>query len=278
MNDFAVEYFAVVDVETNWNNEAMSAGVVIGDAEFCVVDKRYYVIHPECETGGMYSGVLRDVNKELITDCSRAEAVADIKNLLTKHGVKDILAYNAPFDYKCLHELNGYVWRDILPIAANRNFNGRLPDNCEYFRTGLLKRGRGLENVMRLVYWRGFTEHHNGLTDALDELQLMQIVNQPLEAYKRYNPKQIYVPNVRQTYSARRSDSLLNNYRYVVDELCGGSVRLLDFSRTFVDAGEDGAAGAFTDCFYLQCSRCGFKWSQDAESFFLSRKCPECSK
>lgn len=278
--DTAKKYFAVVDVETNWNNEMMSVGVVIGDvAEFNATDKRYYVIHPECQTGGIYSRVLRDVDENLITDCSRGEAINDITALLAQYGVTDIFAYNAPFDYKCLSELNKYTWRDILPVAANRNYNDKLPDNCECFKTGLLKHGRGLENIMRLIYFRGFTEHHNGLTDALDELQLMRLIGQPIQAYCEYKPKQTYAPNVRKQPIRRREDGLLNNYRYVVDELCGGSVRLIDFSREMkITQKGNTTSAAFTDYFYLQCSRCGHRWSQDAETFFHNHKCPKCSK
>lgn len=279
MTNNTVGYFAVIDVETNWNNEMMSVGVVIGDAvEFAEADKRYYVIYPECDVGGMYSHVLRNVDKELIVDCTRKEAIISIKRLLAQYNVKDILAYNAPFDYKCLPELRDYVWRDILPIAANRNFNDKLPDNCEYYSTGLLKRGRGVENVMRLIYSRGFTELHNGLTDALDELHLMRLINQPLSVYREYKSKQVSAPLVRSTPTRHRQDSLLNNYRYVVDELCGGSVRLIDFSREMKVTQIDNATNtSFTDCFYLQCSRCGHKWTQDAESFFNNRKCPKCN-
>lgn len=276
-NNATNKYFAVVDVETNWNNLMMSVGVVIGNGEFDVVDQRYYVIHPECETGGIYSHALRAVASDLICDCSRKQAVADIKLLLAQYDVADVLAYNAPFDRKCLPELSYYSWRDILPVAANRNFNDKLPDNCEYFKTGLLKHGRGVENIMRLIYRRDFTERHNGLTDALDELHLMKLINQPLDVYREYKPKQVSEPLVRQTPTRHRADSLLNNYRYVVDELCGGSVRLLDFSREMkVTQIGDASSTTFTDYFYLQCSRCGYRWSQDAEDFFNNHKCPKC--
>ncbi len=272
-------YFAVLDVETNWNNEVMSIGVVVADCEtFAAVDKKYYVIYPECRVGGIYSSVLRDINNDLICDCSREQAIDGINKLMSQYGVCDILAYNAPFDYKCLHELHNYVWRDILPIAANRNFNDKLPDNCEYFSTGLLKSGRGLQNVMRLVYFCGFTEQHNALQDSLDELQLMQLVNQPLSAYHPYKPKQQSLSSVRHTYSKPRENGLLNNYCYVIDELCGGAVRLIDFTRTYNSSNGNADKTSFCDVFYLQCSRCGYKWSQEAESFFVDRKCPACGK
>lgn len=272
-------YFAVVDVETNWYNEVMSIGVVIADAdEFNAVDKAYYVIYPECKVGGMYSDVLYDIDKSLVEDCSRKEAIDGIKRLLTQYGVKDVFAYNAPFDYKCLYELHNYVWRDILPIAANRNYNTKLPDNCEYFSTGLLKHGRGVQNVMRLIYWQGFTELHNGLQDALDELQLMQLINQPLEVYREYKPKQAVAPATNKRITNKpRETSHLSNYRYVVDELCGGSVRLIDYSReTKVTKSGDVTRTAYTYYLDLQCSRCGHKWTQEAEAFFANRKCPKC--
>lgn len=273
-----VKYFAVVDVETNWYNQVMSVGIVIGDCDdFSAVDCRYYVIAPEYEAGGMYSSVLFGVSKELTEICARKEAVNGITALLANYGVSDILAYNAPFDCKCLPELSGYTWRDILPVAANRNYNLKLPDNYEYFSTGLLKRGRGVENVMRLIYRRDFTELHNGLQDALDELQLMRLINQPLSVYREYKAKQTYSPKVMQTPTKRHESGLLSNYRYVIDELCGGSVRLLDFSREMkVTQLGDTSSTAFTDYFYLQCSRCGHRWSQDAETFFANHKCPKC--
>lgn len=280
MTNNTVGYFAVIDVETNWNNEMMSVGVVIGDAaEFNVVDKKYYVVYPECQIGGMYSHVLRSVDQELVVDCTRKEAISGIKQLLTQYNVKDILAYNAPFDYKCLPELRNYAWRDILPIAANRNFNTLLPADCDYCSTGLLRRGRGVENVMRLIYSRSFTELHNGLTDALDELHLMRLVNQPLSVYLEYKPKQASAPLVRNTPTRHRQDGLLDNYKYVVDELCGGSVRLTDFSREMKVVQNGNATDtSFTDYFYLLCSRCGHKWTQDAETFFSNHKCPKCGR
>lgn len=272
--DKSTEYFAVVDVETNWYNQVMSVGVVIGDAVgFNVADSGYYVVHPECDEGGMYSYALRDVDGGTVTDCSRGEAIESIVRLLDRYGVNDIFAYNAPFDCKCLPELIGYVWRDILPVAANRNFNSMLPDECEYFATGLLKRGRGVQNVMRLIYRADYVEKHNGLTDAADELHLMRLIGQPLSVYGEYRPKQAqtYESTARKTPTKRREGSLLNNYRYVIDELCGGSVRLLDFSR-------ENKIGTFSDCFYLQCSRCGYRWAQDAEDFFNRPVCPQCGK
>ena len=52
-------YFAVIDTETNWNNELMSIGTVIADCDtFSVVKVRYHIIEPEWEVGGMFFDML----------------------------------------------------------------------------------------------------------------------------------------------------------------------------------------------------------------------------
>lgn len=80
--------FAVIDTETNWNNEVMSIGVVIDDDErfdkprinnaFIPLDRRYYIITPECEVGGMYGYVLNSISKEFTIKCSREQAIKDL--------------------------------------------------------------------------------------------------------------------------------------------------------------------------------------------------------
>lgn len=278
------KYFAVIDVETNWDNRAMSVGVAVGnDADFSLADKKYYVLSPEYQRGGFYSRALSDIDGKLITVCTRESAVKDMVRLFAEYAVADVFAYNAPFDYKCMPELHSYVWHDILPVAANRNTNGKLPDNCEYFGTGLLKRGRGLENIMRLIYWQGYTERHNALLDALDELQLMRLLDQPLSVYRKYEPEQYPAPRtiMRSPLFEQRRQNTLRDYRYVVDELCGGAVRLLDFSqtaRTYKKENGEVERTCYSYYFYLQCSRCAYKWTQDAEIFFQSPKCPKCGK
>ena len=48
--------FAVVDTETNWNDEVMSIGVVVADSEtWEKIDSVYYIIDPEYRAGGMYA-------------------------------------------------------------------------------------------------------------------------------------------------------------------------------------------------------------------------------
>ena len=52
--------FAVVDTETNWDDEVMSIGVVAADpATMEGIDSRYYIIDPEYRVGGMFTNELR---------------------------------------------------------------------------------------------------------------------------------------------------------------------------------------------------------------------------
>ncbi len=274
-----IKNFAVIDVETNWNNEAMSIGVVVADsADFALVDQRYFVLRPECDVGGMYSDRLQLADEQMITLCSRDAAVDETESLFAHYGVADIFAYNAPFDRNCMAELHRYVWHDILPTAANRNTNVRLPDNCEYFSTGLLKHGRSLQNVLRMVFDSQYTETHNALRDARDELLLMRILGQPLEVYGECKPKQ-NAPERKPTFSNRRANVPLSAFKYVIDELCGGAIRLLDCINTTARTLKDGAEEtAVEHNLTLQCSRCGCVWTQEADSFFRDRTCPECAK
>ena len=43
-----MEYFAVVDTETNWNNDVMSVGIVISEQNsFNEVDSSYFILQKE---------------------------------------------------------------------------------------------------------------------------------------------------------------------------------------------------------------------------------------
>ena len=54
-----MDYFAVIDTETNWNNEVMSIGAVIAEKDtFKKVDDLYFIFDPEYKIGGMFSMVL----------------------------------------------------------------------------------------------------------------------------------------------------------------------------------------------------------------------------
>ena len=50
---------AVIDTETNFENEVMSIGIVIAHAQtYQIIDERYYILTPEYTTPSMFGGAL----------------------------------------------------------------------------------------------------------------------------------------------------------------------------------------------------------------------------
>jgi len=174
--------FAVIDTETNWSDQVMSIGVVVADADtFSPIEARYYVFPQECQVGGMYEGVLFIESPVL---CSRAEAMSDLRVWLRGHGVRSLFAYNAMFDRNHLPELRAFDWYDIMRLAAYRQHNPCIPACADCFSTGRLKRGYGVEAMLRLLSGdRTYYETHNAIHDAMDELTIMQLLQHPLSRY-----------------------------------------------------------------------------------------------
>lgn len=179
-----MEYFAVLDIETTWDNEVMSIGVVIGEKEtFNPVAMQYYVISPTYRKGGMYSDMLNTRGKDTIL-CKKKEAIFGIKVLFDRHKITSVFAYNATFDYKHLKELENYTWYDIMSIAAYRQYNLAIPATAECCKTGRLKSNYGVQAIMcMLTKNRTYYETHNALYDALDELKIMKLLNVKIEMY-----------------------------------------------------------------------------------------------
>lgn len=51
--------FAVIDTETTWGDAVMSIGTVVAESEtFELIDKRYYILTPFKNHGGMYTYAL----------------------------------------------------------------------------------------------------------------------------------------------------------------------------------------------------------------------------
>lgn len=177
--------FAVTDTETTWENRVMSIGIVIADTdEFKAADARYYTIIPYKDQGGMYSGVLYANGIKPYLEASRQEVMSDIKSFLRSYNVNDIFAYNASFDRNHLTELHGFCWYDIMRLAAYRQYNAKIPKNADTYSTGRLKKGYGVEAVYRMLSGNnGYFEVHNALADAVDELEIMKMMNIPLNHY-----------------------------------------------------------------------------------------------
>ena len=177
-------YFAVIDTETNWNNELMSIGTVIADSEtFNVVKVRYHVITPQYEVGGMFSDVLFDERlKPLLR--TKSEAMTDLTGLLNEYGIEKVFAYNAAFDRKLMPRLNMFDWYDIVNLAAYKQYNHKITDCDECYKTGRLKRDYGVEAMLRRLSGDNtYFETHNALYDALDELKIMRLLGYSTDRY-----------------------------------------------------------------------------------------------
>ena len=177
--------FAVIDTETNWADQVMSIGAVIADEKTLeILDARYYIFPTPCEVGGMYSAALFIDTPATPILCEREEAMRQLSAWLSTCGVGSVFAYNAAFDRNHLPELSEFRWYDIMRLAAYRQHNPKISASAECFSTGRLKRGYGVEPMLRLLSGnRAYRETHNALHDAMDELKIMRLMGHPLKDY-----------------------------------------------------------------------------------------------
>lgn len=174
---------AVIDTETNIRNEVMSIGIVIAeDRNFEVIDSKYIIIKEAAKIGGMFSGVLYvdGLNTE---ESSRKKAMEEIRQFLGRYKVSSIFAYNASFDAGHLPELCDFDWRDIMKLAAYKQYNKAIPRNAECCSTGKLKKGYGVDDILRMLGEKNYSEIHNAMTDATDELRIMKYLGYPVGEY-----------------------------------------------------------------------------------------------
>ena len=179
--------FAVIDTETNWADQVMSIGTVIADGDTMEpLEAKYHILPAECAIGGMYSAaVFLDTPVPPIL-CSRAEAIAGLRGWFHAQGIRSIFAYNACFDRNHLPELRSFDWYDIMRLAAYRQHNPCIPAGAECCSTGRLKRGYGVEAMLRLLSGnRTYRETHNAFFDAMDELKIMALLGHDLSRYIR---------------------------------------------------------------------------------------------
>ena len=179
-----VDKFAVIDTETNWNDEVMSIGIVVAESETKKkIDSKYYIITPEYKVGGMFSNELRPDEKGVCI-ASRRQALKEIKQWLDTYDVQKLFAYNASFDKKHLPEYSGYQWYDIMRLAAYRQYNRAIPDSADCYKTGKMKYGYGVENILKMLSKnRRYSETHNAVLDAEDELRIMQLLGHGISEY-----------------------------------------------------------------------------------------------
>lgn len=176
--------FAVIDTETNWNDEVMSIGVVVADSDTKMkIDSVYYIIDPEYKAGGMYSNELR-FDEKGVRVADRKQTLQQIRQWLDTYHVRKLFAYNASFDKRHLPEYCGYGWYDIMRLAAYRQYNSAIPDCADCYKTGRMKQGYGVENILKMLSGNhGYSETHNAVLDAEDELRIMQLLGHGIREY-----------------------------------------------------------------------------------------------
>lgn len=253
------EYFAVIDTETNWQNEIISIGVIIAHTEtYRIAAEKYYVITPECDQPAMYGYMLDKYNP--LMKCERAKAISDLRSLLMRYYVEDIFAYNAKFDYNLLPELNSFIWHDIMRIAAYKQYNSSIPDEVECCSTGRLKSDYGVESMLRMLLKdEGYFEKHNAAYDAKDELLIMQMIGYPTDQY----------PNIQDVLTTKeRAHTRLEKHELKKNELqehlAKGNIDLISFQAT-------------NKPITIKCKQCGHSWNVSyltASNKML--KCPKC--
>lgn len=177
--------FAVIDTETNWADQVMSIGCCLADADtFELIESKYHILPIECQIGGMYENTLFIETPVQPILCTRADAIADLCNWFKQHNVRSIFAYNACFDRNHLPELRSFDWHDIMRLAAYRQTNPKIPADADFCSTGRLKRGYGVEAMLHLLSGKAtYNESHNAYYDAIDELEIMRLLQHRLADY-----------------------------------------------------------------------------------------------
>ena len=183
------EYFAVIDTESNIHGELMSVGMVIADKRtFRPILKEYLMITPACNKAAMYSSALRytgERGKEYDEVAgSETEALALLSLMLDTLNIRLLFAFNASADRRMLELSDTYTWCDIADVAVYRQYNPKIPPEMPVFSTGRLKKGGNVQGIMRLLTGsKSYRETHNALQDALDELNMMTLLQKPVEEY-----------------------------------------------------------------------------------------------
>ena len=177
--------FAVIDTETNWADQVMSIGCCLADTDtFELIEGKYHILPIECQIGGMYESTLLIETPVQPIFCTRTEAIADLRTWFTDHSIRSLFAYNACFDRNHLPELRDFDWYDIMRLAAYRQHNPKIPPYADCCSTGRLKRGYGVEPMLRLLSRdRTYHESHNAFFDAMDELKIMRLLQHTFEQY-----------------------------------------------------------------------------------------------
>lgn len=250
------QYLAVVDTETNWNDEVISIGIVVASKEtYQIVTEKYYVITPECNKPSMYGYALNEYAP--LKKCKRSEAMSDLRSSLVCYNVGDLFAYNARFDYNHLPELEDFVWHDIVRKAAYKQYNPYIPDDLECWKTGRLKNNYGVKSIMHmLLKGDSYVEKHNALYDAKDELTIMRLLGYPTEQY----------PSIQETAVTRKSPYTRRELHALQkaeleQRLSQESIELIYFEST-------------KEPITIKCKKCNHSW--DLNYYTAKNRIPNC--
>ncbi|WP_341492081.1 hypothetical protein [Mesomycoplasma ovipneumoniae] len=200
------KYIAVIDVETNYDSEIFSVGVVIADsANFQWFDKKYWVIKNNWKVGGMYihktfAPLPLEFREEINVVQTHKEMITQLIRFLKSYKVKNWFSYTT-FDFRHLPELHkSFEHNDISIFAKSKQFNKHIPLSAVTTKKGDLKSGWNAQNIYRMLTKdEGYIETHNALLDAMDELQIMELLGLDIETFlnpdnnkeKTTSPKQI---------------------------------------------------------------------------------------
>ena len=177
------KFFAVIDTETNWNQEIMSIGIAIINARnFYQIDEQYFVLEQESKVGGMFSDALLECEAYIT---SRSEAIRQINQMFAYYGISSIFVYNTSSVKESLEELSWCTWYDIVKVAAYKQHNPLIPQSTPTFKTGRMKKGYGLADMMRLLTGNEtYHDTHNAIMEARDAANIMQMLHHEIAYYQ----------------------------------------------------------------------------------------------
>ncbi len=179
---------AVIDTETNYEDEVISIGVAIANDKYKLIDTLYLIIYPECEKPAMYASQLYHPSTKANLASYRVDVIENLKKFLDKYDVDSLYAYNANFDKGHLRELNNYNWYDIMKVAAYKQYNNTITEFDYVCKTGRLKSGYGVEEILNRLrskyHKKSYSEVHNALSDSIDELEVMELLGHGLDVYE----------------------------------------------------------------------------------------------
>ncbi|MHA0261381.1 hypothetical protein [Mesomycoplasma ovipneumoniae] len=209
------KYIAVIDVETNYDSEIFSVGVVIADsANFQWFDKKYWVIKNNWKVGGMYIHqtflpLPLKFREEINVVQTRKEMITQLIHFLKSYKVKNWFSYTK-YDFKHLPELHkSFKHNDISIFTKSKQFNKHIPLSAELTKNGDLKRGWNAQDIYRMLTKdRRYIETHNALLDAMDELRIMELLDLDIETF--LNPNNNNNNNNKEKTTTPKKTNLIN--------------------------------------------------------------------